>query len=339
MMQILLIDVLIAYLLDLIFGDPSGLPHPVRWIGKLISVQERFWIGEKSDNRRAIKPVYAFITGFLTLLVSVSVVAGLIYFILTLLDTISLHLWNNRLLYHIGNVYFLYTSIAGKCLADEAKKVCKALKDGGIDAGRKQISFLVSRDTKDLDEAGVIKATVETVAENTVDGVVSPIFFAAVGCLIGIPSVAVYVFKTVSTLDSVIGYRNERYLYFGKSSARADDVLNFVPARFTGIISALLAPVVGGKISRSLKIFFRDRLKHKSPNAAHAEASFAGALEIELCGNGVYFGKLVKKPTIGDGIRVISTSDITKSIKLMFFTSGVAIFVILDIIWILKEKF
>ena len=187
-----------------------------------------------------------------------------------------------------------------------------ALKRGDLEGARKAVSMIVGRDTQHLDETGVTKAAVETVAENTSDGVVAPLLFAAIG---GAPLGLAY--KAVNTLDSMIGYKNDAYLHFGRFAARQDDLWNFLPARISGVAMVLAAYLLGFDGKNAARIFCRDRLCHKSPNSAHTEAACAGALDIQLAGDAYYFGVLHHKPTIGDPLRPVEAEDIPRAGRLM----------------------
>lgn len=209
-----------------------------------------------------------------------------------------------------------YQMLAARQLGIEALRVRDALEKDGLDAARTAVSMIVGRDTQNLDEAGVIRAAVETVAENASDGVVAPLLFMALG---GTPAGVLY--KAVNTMDSMVGYKNERYRHFGTAAARLDDVLNFVPARLTGALMCVTAPLVGLDGKGAWRIFWRDRKKHASPNSAHPEAACAGALGVQLAGPASYFGVLHDKPTIGDDLRPPSPADITASTRLLAATS------------------
>ena len=206
--------------------------------------------------------------------------------------------------------------LAARALQKESMAVCPPLAAGDLAGAREAVSRIVGRDTQRLDEAGVVKAAVETVAENTSDGVTAPLLFLALG---GLPLGMVY--KAVNTMDSMVGYRNERYRWFGTAAARLDDVLNWIPARLSGLMMCLAAALLPGCSGRrALRVFFRDRRKHSSPNSAHTEAACAGALGVQLAGDAWYFGKKVSKPTIGDGLRPVERADVARACRLMYVT-------------------
>lgn len=311
--MIYILDVLIAFVLDLIFGDPQQIPHPIRFIGSLISKTEGFLrkIAERfSNSSRAERICGCLLCGFVVLFVFMFV------FILLYLAAKV-----NQVLFHILNIYIIYSSLAARCLADEAKKVYHKLKSGTLDEARVSLSWLVGRDTSALSEDGVIRGVIETTAENTVDAVISPLFYALIGSAFGLGAPIVYAFKAVSTLDSMVGYKNDKYRYMGTASARLDDVLNFIPARLSIIFIPLAAALLGMNGLPSFKTALRDRKKHLSPNSAHSESAVAGALGVRLGGPNVYFGKIIEKPYLGDPVKDIDAEDIIKTNKIMYLSS------------------
>ncbi|MFZ5987948.1 MAG: adenosylcobinamide-phosphate synthase CbiB, partial [Bacillota bacterium] len=231
-------------------------------------------------------------------------------------------------LFHIVNIYFIYSAFASKCLAVESFKVFDALKERDIFKARNMLSMIVGRQTENLDEKEIIKGAVESTAENTADGVVSPIFYAVLGSLFGLGAPVVYAFKAISTLDSMVGYKNDKYKNFGWASARLDDLANYIPARLTGLLIVCSAFFTGKDYSRSFSIMIRDRRKHKSPNSGYPEAAVAGALGVRLGGPGLYFGDIVEKPVIGDALRELDIKDIPKTITLMYVASILALFLL-----------
>lgn len=296
-------SVALALLLDILLGDPVKLPHPVVGVGKIISLYERKLY---KDN---------FKSG-LIFCACVVISVALIALIISLLCLI------NRYLLMIFEVYALYAAIAWRSLKDETLPVAISLMQNDLNNARYYLSRVVGRDTEDALEPEIIRAAVETVAENLIDGVISPLFWAALGYLmfkdIGL-IVCVWIFKAASTLDSMIGYDNERYKTFGTASARLDDILNFVPARIGGVIIILAGGLSGMKFISGIKIFIRDRLKHKSPNSAHAESAFAGLLGLKL-GGGAYYDKVFEeRPWLGEieDNREPEAVDILRAHKLM----------------------
>lgn len=294
-----------AVLLDLVLGDPRWLPHPVRWMGRMISALEpplrRVFPKTPAGERAA--------GGALVLLMAVLFGGGSILF-LKLCGMVSPWLaWGVE-------VWFSFQLLSARDLQVEAMAVHPPLTSGDLEGARAAVSRIVGRDTSVLDGSGVAKAAVETVAENTSDGVTAPLLFLALG---GLPLGMVY--KAVNTMDSMVGYRNERYRWFGTAAARLDDVLNWIPARLSGLMMCLAAALLPGCSGRrALRVFFRDRRKHSSPNSAHTEAACAGALGVQLAGDAWYFGKKVSKPTIGDGLRPVERADVARACRLMYVT-------------------
>jgi adenosylcobinamide-phosphate synthase len=327
----LIVDVLIAYILDLLFGDPYWMPHPVRFIGWLIKNVERILrkavtcIPGYNESNRVFREKAA---GFVLAVVVISLTFFLVFIILKAAALI------NPVLFHIVNIYIIYSSFAGRCLADEANKVYEVLKTGDIAESRKRLSMLVGRQTENLDEKEVVRGVVETTAENTVDGVMSPLIYALIGSIAGLGAPLTYVFKAASTLDSMVGYMNEKYINFGYASAKFDDILNYLPARLSGIIIPVSALICGKSFKRSFRIMLRDRKKHKSPNCAYPEAAVAGALGIRIGGTNVYFGRTVEKPAIGDAVKELEVRDIKDTIKIMYAASLLTLIVFTAVAWL-----
>lgn len=294
-----------GFALDALFGDPYRMPHIIRLIGKLIAWAERML--------RAIFPATPRgerTAGVVLVVVVVGLSCGMSVLALWLAGLVSP--W----LAFAVESFVCYQMIAAKQLRIEAGRVYDALQNDGLAAARTAVSMIVGRDTAALDEAGVTRAAVETVAENTSDGVVAPLLFMALG---GAPAGVLY--KAVNTMDSMVGYVNDRYRFFGTAAARLDDVLNWMPARLTGALMCLVAPLVGLDGRGAWCIFLRDRLRHASPNSAHPEAACAGALGVQLAGPASYFGVLHDKPTIGDATRPIEPGDIVRANRLLTATS------------------
>ncbi len=307
------VEILLAagagFLLDLLLGDPRWLPHPVVAIGKVISWGER--------GLRRLLPATAAgerLGGCLLVCLVLAVTGGVSWGLLALAARI------HRYLALALAVFWSYQILATRCLADEAKKVRRALEGGTLDEARQAVAGLVGRDTAQLTAGGVTKAAVETVAENTTDGVVAPLLFL----LLGGP-VAGLLYKAVNTMDSMVGYRNDRYRYFGTAAARLDDVCNFLPARLTALLMVAAAALTGLDAAGALRIWRRDRRKHKSPNSAQTESACAGALGVQLAGDASYFGQVVRKPTIGDDTRPIEPRDIDRACRLMTATALLAL--------------
>lgn len=304
-----LLSIYTGYVLDLIIGDPYSFPHPVRFIGKLISFVEK-QIRKITSSDKGLK-----IAGFVLWFVVVGVTLGS--------TSIVLHLFEfNKIVYFAVNTILIYTTLATKCLKDESTKIYKVLKTGDLEKSRIQLSYIVGRDTTNLSEKEIVRATVETVAENTVDGIIAPLFYGVIG---GAPLAMAY--KAINTLDSTVGYKNDKYYYLGYASAKIDDIANYIPARLGVILLSLGSLLTGFNFKNALKIGIRDRKNHKSPNCAFSEGAIAGALGIQLGGTNVYFGKEVYKPTIGDKSREIEIEDIVRTNKIMYSSSIISIII------------
>lgn len=287
-----------AVALDLLIGDPRWLPHPICGIGKLISRGEKLLRRLFPDRPRLAGVLLAAGVPLLTFSATALILwgVGLIHPLLGLTAELVL-----------GSL-----TLAAKSLKTESMKVYDRLRENDLEGARRAVSMIVGRDTRALDAAGVTRAAVETVAENTSDGVVAPMLYLAIG---GAPLAMCY--KAINTLDSMVGYKNEKYIDFGRASARLDDVVNFIPARLSGLLMVLSAFVTGMDGKNAWRIFRRDRLNHASPNSAQTESACAGALQVQLAGDAYYFGKLCKKPTIGDPIRPVESGDIVRANRLM----------------------
>ncbi len=291
----------IAFVLDVIWGDPTYLYHPICGIGNLISKTEKF-VRPRCKND--------FLGGFILVLVVVFLSFFIPFGILYILY--KMH-W---ILGMVVEVFWCFQILAAHSLRKAALQVYQPLKEDDLEASRKYVSYIVGRDTEGLDKRGIIKATVETVAENTTDGVIAPLIFMAIG---GAP--LAFAYKAINTMDSMVGYKNDKYILFGRCAAKLDDVANFIPARITAIFMMCSAYLLGYDGRGAWEMYWRDRKNHKSPNSAQTESVCAGALQIQLAGNASYFGEVYEKPTIGDGIRAIEVEDIKSSIKLMYMTS------------------
>lgn len=302
-----------GFVLDLLIGDPHFIPHPVRLIGSLISFLDKrlncdagYKISEKKLNLIKYKRgmLLAFTVIFATFAMSVIIIVA----------AYSINLYAGV----IAEAVMTWQILATKCLRVESMRVYDALRTDGVDAGRRAVSMIVGRDTSVLDAAGVTRAAVETIAENTSDGVIAPMLYTAIG-----GPVLGFVYKAVNTMDSMLGYKNDKYMYFGRFAARLDDVVNFIPARISAYLM-IAAAFIGGRQfdgKNAYRIFKRDRFNHASPNSAQTESVCAGALRVQLAGDAVYFGKLVKKKYIGDGLREIEYEDIKRANRLMYITA------------------
>jgi adenosylcobinamide-phosphate synthase len=297
-----MLDILIAVILDYLIGDPAYSLHPVRLMGKLINAEEKL-IRQKTSSPIGLKT-----SGFVVVVFNLLIGFFIPYYLLKIAS-------NFPLIYRLANIYLIYSAIAGRCLSDEAKKIYEAL-NRSLEEARYRLSFIVGRDTLNLNEQEILRATVETVAENTSDGVVAPLFYIM---LFGAPLGIVY--KFVNTMDSMLGYKNEKYRDLGFFPAKTDDVFNFIPARLTGILMCI-SSIGKYDVKRGIKIMFRDRKNHKSPNCAYPEGAVAGLLGIQLGGSNFYNGELIVKPTIGDYDRPISKEDIFSTIDILYRTLG-----------------
>lgn len=298
-----ILSIYIGYIIDLIVGDPYSFPHPVRYIGKLIKITE-------NNIRKVVKSDKGLkIGGFFLWIITVGITYLITYGIVRLSSF-------NDIVYILVNSFIIYTTLATKCLKDEAVKIYKVLKTGDLEKSRVQLSYIVGRDTTNLSKQEIIRATVETVAENTVDGIIAPMFYAFIG---GAPLAMAY--KAINTLDSTVGYKNDKYMNLGFASAKIDDIANYIPARISIVLMAIGSIVLGYDYKNCFKIAIRDRRNHKSPNCAYPEGAVAGALGVQLGGTNIYFGKAVYKPTIGDKNREIEKDDIVKTNRIMYATS------------------
>lgn len=301
---------LLGFCIDLLLGDPRWLYHPVQAIGWLIVKLEpplrRVFPDSDRGQVRAGVALVILVVG-ITGLVSGGVLWGLH----------RLH----PMAGFAGEVILCWLILAAKSLRTESMKVVRALENGTLDDGRRAVSMIVGRDTEHLSEAEVLKAAVETVAENASDGILAPLLFAAV-----LGPVGGICYKAVNTMDSMVGYKNDRYLYFGRAAAKLDDVLNFLPARIAGVLMAAAA-FLGFDGKNAFRIFFRDRKNHASPNSAHTEAACAGALGLQLGGTHDYFGKPVVKPTIGDDLRAVTRGDVAAANRLALTTALLALLI------------
>lgn len=308
-----IMPLIIGYLMDMVLGDPYCVPHPVCAMGWFINCSEKF-------IRRILpqSPKWERAGGFFLVLLVVSATAMVSMGIIYIAQKISYEVQ------FVVQCIMCWQCIAQKSLKTESMKVYTKLKEKNIEGARTAVSMIVGRDTQSLTCEGITKATVETVAENTSDGVIAPIIYMAIG-----GGVLGYVYKAINTMDSMIGYKNDKYLNFGFVAAKLDDIENFIPSRISGIMMILAAFITGLDGENAWFIFKRDRLNHASPNSAHTEAACAGALGVQLAGDAWYFGKLYKKKTIGDSLRKIDDEDIIKADKLMEWTSFLTMLVII----------
>ncbi len=321
----------IGFVMDLLFGDPHWLWHPIRLIGRLIGTLDRALLGAgpgsaerntggndrehiegrtgrlEQDQRRELW------LGVLMTALVLLITGAVSYLILAISYRTA------PLLGMAAESIMTYQILATKCLKVESMKVYQRLREKDLEGARKAVSMIVGRDTQQLDEEGVAKAAIETVAENTSDGVIAPMLFLALG-----GPVLGFLYKAVNTMDSMVGYKNDRYLYFGRAAAKLDDALNYIPARISALLMIFSCLFAGAdyNMKHAWKIYLRDRRKHSSPNSAHTEAVCAGALGICLAGDARYFGNIVKKPYIGEAVRAVEDRDIVRVNRLMYLTSG-----------------
>lgn len=313
-MEYHIIGFVAGFVLDLLFGDPYWLPHPIRWIGKNIGRLDKKYLAEENfinipkenrgeEKRRRGRKLVAWV-----LLETVLPAAGI------LLGGYVIH----PVLGCVIESIMTYQMLATKCLKVESMKVYTALQTEGLEAARKAVSMIVGRDTQELSAEGVTKAAVETVAENTSDGSIAPMLYLALG-----GPVLGFFYKAVNTIDSMVGYKNDRYLDFGRAAAKLDDVVNYLPARISARLMIFSCHFLGSAYNagEAKRIYLRDRYNHASPNSAHTESVCAGALGLQLAGDASYFGKIVKKKTIGDKTRDIEPEDIRRANRLLYGTA------------------
>lgn len=295
-------DLLWAVVLDLVLGDPHWLPHPVRLMGLFIAAEDRF-VRKCTHSRRGLR-----FGGFLIVIFNLALTFLVPYLLLHSLRSYPI-------IYHLVHITLLYTCIAARCLRDEAIRVYRAL-ESGLDVARDRLQYIIGRDTAHLNESEIVRATVETVAENTADGVVAPLLYAMIE---GAPLALAY--KMINTMDSMLGYLHEEYRDLGFFAAKTDDAANYVPARLTGFLM-LLSSVFRFRVHEGFRIMIRDRRNHKSPNCAYPEGAVAGLLGVQLGGDNVYFGEVVHKPTIGDPHKPLMRHDIPRAIEILFRTEA-----------------
>lgn len=305
-------ELTIGFILDLLIGDPNNPFHPVRGIGLLVSKLETIF---RKLLKNSLK-IAGLIVWMITIILTFAITYGIIFVCMKI----------NKYLGIIVQGIIIYFCISAKGLVVEGYKVIKYLNEGNIEKSRKQLSYIVGRDTESLDSKGITRAVIETIAENMSDGVIAPILFAGVFGAAG--SMA---YKAVNTMDSMFGYKNEKYIKFGYFPAKLDDLFNYIPARVTGILIIISSFFLKRDYKNSFKIYKRDRYNHTSPNSAHPEAAMAGALDIQLGGANYYFGKIVEKPVIGDKIKEIEINDVKKTAEILYL-SAVMGFILMVII-------
>lgn len=294
---------ILAYALDLMTGDPSWMPHPVRWIGSLIDFAEkRLYRRTTPLAQRLMGTIFWFVVAGGAALATFAVLAV----------AYAIH----PLLGHLCMVWSAYSTLATRCLHEESRRVFLALRSGDIREARKCLSMLVSRDTECIEEKDVVRALIETVSENISDGVVAPLFYLALG-----GPVAAMAYKAVNTMDSMVGYTNARYRYFGSFAARADDVANWIPARLSALMIIAAAACLRLDWKRAWRVTRRDAHKMTSPNAGYPESASAGALGVQLGGRNFYFGRPVEKPILGDAVNPLGLDAYSRMIRLLYASS------------------
>ena len=317
-----------GFVLDLMVGDPHDIPHPTVWIGKLIARLDAALLGdipadkmEPGTRDKAAEHRKGLLLVIIVTALTASVTAAVMY----VAYRISPAVW--VIVEAILTCYLL----AQTSLRRESMKVYRELKDGTLDSARKAVSMIVGRDTQVLDEKGVTKAAVETVAENFSDGVFAPMLYAAIG-----GPVLGLTYKAINTMDSMVGYKNDRYMWFGTAAAKLDDAANFIPSRMSALLLIAASAVCGRNYdaSRAFRIWKRDRTNHKSPNAAQTESAAAGSLGLQLAGDAQYFGRVVHKPFIGDKTREIEAFDIVRVNRLMTAASFIGFILCILVIYI-----
>lgn len=308
-------ELTIGFILDLLIGDPNNPFHPVRGIGLLASKLETIF---RKLLKNSLK-IAGLIVWIITIILTFAITYGIIFVCMKI----------NKYLGVIVQGIIIYFCISAKGLVVEGYKVIKYLNEGNIEKSRKQLSYIVGRDTESLDSKGITRAVIETIAENMSDGVIAPILFAGIFGAAG--SMA---YKAVNTMDSMFGYKNDRYIEFGYFPAKLDDLFNYIPARVTGILIIISSFFLKRDYKNSLKIYKRDRCNHTSPNSAHPEAAMAGALDIQLGGANYYFGKIIEKPVIGDKIKEIEINDVKKTAEILYLSAvmGFILMVIIKVI-------
>ena len=297
--------IIAGFILDLIFGDPHWLPHPICLIGNLIGFIEGNLRPKLTPNKNAL------LLGGALMVIIVLVIS----FAVPMAILLAAGMVSPWLAFALETL-MCYQIFATKCLRDESMKVYDALHNNDLADARVKLSWIVGRDTQNLDEEEITKGAVETVAENTADGIIAPMFYMFLG---GVP--LAFLYKGINTMDSMVGYKNDKFLYFGRCAAKLDDLANLIPARITGLVMIAAAFLLGLNGPGAWKVFWRDRYNHLSPNSAMTESVTAGALNIQLGGDHFYFGKLVHKDTIGDNIRPVCPEDIKKTNNLLYMTA------------------
>ncbi|MDO5562754.1 MAG: adenosylcobinamide-phosphate synthase CbiB [Synergistaceae bacterium] len=302
-----MMQIIPALVLDAIIGDPKGFFHPVALVGKIISFWEGLLYSERDGKGRGV-----FFCALV--LLTTAAVVSLLLFAAWLLG---------KWVLAAAEIYLLYSAIAFRSLKDESTPVAEFLVNGNMRAARLHLSYIVGRDTADLTEKEIVRATVETIAEGYIDGIASTLFYMLLGAFIGQAALFAWIYKAINTMDSMVGYDNERYHDFGWAAAKLDDAANFIPARIGAAIAIAAGFFSGFDAHEGLRVFLRDRLLHKSPNSAHAESVFAGLLGIALGGGATYDGEFEPRPWLGDPRREPEVFDILRAQKIMTVSTAI----------------
>ena len=307
--MMLLFAIIAGFILDLLIGDPRWLPHPICLIGNLISFLEKLLRSIFGKSSRGL-----LVGGAVLVILVLAFSFCVPFLVLALAEKI------NPWLSFAVESFMCYQIFATRCLREESMKVYTALKNNDLTDARMKLSWIVGRDTKELTKSEVTKGAVETVAENTADGIIAPMLYMFIG---GAP--LAFLYKGINTMDSMVGYKNDKYLYFGRCAAKLDDIANFIPARISAFLMILATFVCRLDWKNAWRIFKRDRYNHASPNSAQTEAVMAGALDVALAGNAYYFGKLYEKKTIGDAIRKIKPDDIILANRMLYVVATISV--------------
>ncbi len=316
------ISIIIGYILDLFIKDPNFKLHPIRIIGKLIETLENILLKNEYKNKK--KYILGIVLVFLVIIITLLAV----FLIDMLIKFIDEFLGIKYILFTFVTAFLIYFSMATASLYYETNKVYKCLKNKDIKKAREQIKYLVSRDTDNLNEAEITKALIETVSENLVDGIISPLIYISFFGIYG-----AYFYKAVNTMDSMVGYKNEKYLYFGRFAAKFDDVLNYVPARITPIYMIIAGIFTKSYIKNAVNVLKRDRYNHDSPNSGMTEATMAGLLGIKISGKNYYFNKLVTRKDIGNKIKDITIDEYKKAIQIVYISTVIAMIISIIILY------
>jgi len=306
-----------SYIADLIFGDPEWFPHPVKGVGKLINFFDNNLRGSSSKWVERLN-------GVILTIVVVGISTSLAYLFLKTLGGL------NPFLGSLAWIYLGYVVLSAKDLRVKAREVLKEMEKNSLSEAKNKLSKIVGRDTQDLSKDRIIAATIESIAESTNDGIIGPLFYLVLG-----GPVLAFAYKSINTLDSMVGYKNEKYLHFGWFSAKLDDFVNFIPARISGFLIAISSAIIGGKFKESIEVMARDGNKHSSPNSGVPEAAMAGALGIRLGGPSTYQGRVFEKPYLGEEKRTLQPFFINEALSISLIASILMIFTGVILRWLI----